>query len=129
MNQELLPLLDLAAVRSADPEVTALATRMRTVTEAELTTLRTLHDRAGLPAENPHVGMPMPGMVTTEQVTEAAGLNGAAFDSRLVDHVRAHLQQGLSLARSEETAGVEPQTRALAATVIEARTEALSALP
>ena len=129
MNQELLPLLELAPDRSADPDVATLATRVREVTETELTTLRTLHDRAGLPSENPHVGMPMPGMVTTEQVAEAARLTGAAFDRRLLGHVKAHLEQGLSLARSEEKAGVEPQTRALAAAVITARTEALAALP
>ena len=129
MNQELLPLLALAPERSADPAVAALAERVRAGAEAELTALRALHDRAGLPSENPHVGMPMPGMVTADQVTEAAGLTGAAFDSRLLGHVKAHLEQGLSLARSEESAGVEPQTRALAAAVVVARTRTLSALP
>ena len=77
-----------------------------------------LHDAAGLPAENPHKGMPMPGMVTPELVTEAAAASGAAFDKLLRKHIREHMEQGVRLATSEAKAGVEPQTKALAAQMI-----------
>jgi uncharacterized protein (DUF305 family) len=125
MDEELLPLLDLAATRSSDPRVQALAAEVKAGHEQELGVLRSLHDQAKLPAENPHEGMPMPGMVTPDQVTEAAAARGAAFDKLLVRHLEAHLRQGVKLAESERKAGVEPQTRSLAGQVITNRTQVL----
>ena len=103
----------------------ALAATVKAGHEQELGVLRSLHDQAKLPAENPHEGMPMPGMVTPDQVTEAAAARGAAFDKLLLRHLEAHLQQGVKLAESERKAGVEPQTRSLAGQVITNRTQVL----
>ena len=118
MGEELAPLLDLAATRTKDPAVRALAAEITAVNQRELRLLYQLHDAAGLPAENPHKGMPMPGMVTPELVTEAAAASGAAFDELLRKHIREHMEQGVRLATSEEKAGIEPQTKALAAQMI-----------
>jgi uncharacterized protein (DUF305 family) len=115
MNEELLPLLDLVPTHSSDKSLQALVAEVRAGHEQELSTLRRLHDQAKLPSENPHKGMPMPGMVTPEQVTEAAAVNGAAFDKLLARHLRDHFKQGVQLAESEAKAGVEPQTKSLAA--------------
>jgi uncharacterized protein (DUF305 family) len=115
MDEEVLPLLDLAATRGSTPRLRALAAEVMAFHQQELATLRELHGLAGLPADNPHKGMPMPGMVTAEQVTEAAGASGRRFDRLLVSRLRAHLDQGVRLAGSEETSGAEPRTRKLAA--------------
>jgi uncharacterized protein (DUF305 family) len=123
MGEELLPLLALAPARSRDPRVRTLAAEVKALHEKELATLYRLHDAAGLPAENPHKGMPMPGMVTPEQVSEAASVSGPAFDALLMRHLREHLDQGVRLATSEEKSGVQPQTRALAAQMIADRKE------
>ncbi|MEU4422501.1 DUF305 domain-containing protein [Actinoplanes sp. NPDC024001] len=114
MDEELIPLLALTAANSDDPAVRELATQVRAVIDEELATLRTLHTEAGLPSENPHKGMPMPGMVTPEQVTEAAANQGPAFDAILRECLRAHLRQSRQLADSEQKAGTEPRTVALA---------------
>lgn len=118
MAEELAPLLDLAKTKTKDPGVRSLAAEIATANTRELQLLYQLHDAAGLPAENPHKGMPMPGMVTPELVTEASAASGAAFDELLRKHLREHLSQGVRLATSEEKAGVEPRTKALAAQMI-----------
>ena len=128
MNEELLPLLDLAPTHSSDPGLRALAAEVEAGHQQELGILRNLHDQAGLPAENPHKGMPMPGMVTPGQVAEAAASRGAAFDKALAGHLRAHLEQGAKLAASEQKAGVEPQTRSLAVQVTSSRARFLKEL-
>ena len=125
MDEELLPLLALASGQTRNPDVLALSAQVKAFTSTELSTLKALHDQAGLPAENPHEGMPMPGMVTPELVKQAAALRGAAFDTLLVKQIRAHLEQGSKLAESESKAGIEPQTLALAAQVIATRTKVL----
>jgi hypothetical protein len=128
MGEELAPLLDLAGTRSKDPAVRALAAEITTVNQRELRLLYQLHDAAGLPAENPHKGMPMPGMVTPAQVTEAAAASGTAFDELLRKHLREHLEQGVRLATSERTAGVEAQSKVLAAQMIGEREAYLARL-
>ena len=128
MNEQLIPLLDLAPKQSSDPAVRQLATEVRAANEQELGTLRALHDQARLPSENPHEGMPMPGMVTPEQVTAAGKLQGAAFDKTFKEHLAAHFKQGVQLAGSEKKAGVEPQTLALATQMLSTREKYLPTL-
>jgi uncharacterized protein (DUF305 family) len=123
MSEELLPLLALVPERAGKAQVKALAADAEALTRRELATLYELHDAAGLPATNPHKGMPMPGMVTPEQVAEAAAETGPAFDALLVKHLRAHLDQGVKLATSEQRSGVEPRSRALAERMIADRAE------
>jgi hypothetical protein len=128
MDEELLPLLGLAPARARQPALRTLAAELTAFHQQELVALRELHRLAGLPAENPHKGMPMPGMVTPAQVTEAAATSGAGFDRLLVRHLRAHLEQGVRLASSEQTSGAEARTRDLAARGRAARDRFLNAL-
>jgi uncharacterized protein (DUF305 family) len=121
LDEQLMPLLDLVPTHSASTDVKALAAQVRAFHQEELGTLRRLRDQAKLPAENPHEGMPMPGMVTPDQVTEASKASGAGFDTLLLKRLNEHLTQGVSLAKSEQKAGIEPQTLALAAQVLNNR--------
>ena len=114
MDEELLPLLELAPSLSGNPQVKALAAEVLASHRTELAALRALHDQAGLSPVNPHKGMPMPGMVTPEQVAAAGSTRGTAFDRLLMTHLREHLAQGTQLAKSEQKAGIESQTLALA---------------
>jgi uncharacterized protein (DUF305 family) len=128
MDEQLLPLLELVPSRSGSPHVQALAAQVSAFTDAELSVLRGLRDQAGLPAVNPHQGMPMPGMVATDQVTKASKLVGPEFDKLVVSQIKGHLDQSQSLARSEDQSGVEQQTRSLALQVLRTREQALSTL-
>jgi DUF305 family protein family protein len=128
MDEQVLPLLDLVPGKTDDAGVRGGVLQVKAFTDAELATLRALHDEAQLPAGNPHEGMPMPAMVTPEQVARASTLSGAAFDTLAVQQIRAHLEQGRNLARSESTAGIESRTRQLAAQVLRIRAAALETL-
>ena len=126
MDEQLLPLLEIVPQRSGSPGVQALALQVQAFTTAELTTLRALHDQAGLSPVNPHEGMEMPGMVTPQQVTDAKALTGKPFDADVVKVIQAYLEQSQNLAESEDKSGVEPQTRALALQVLRTRDAALT---
>jgi hypothetical protein len=125
MDEQVEPLLALVPQRSHDARMRTAAQQVQAFTGTELGRLRALHDEAGLPARNPHEGMPMPGLVSAETVRKASSLSGSAFDKLAHDQILAHLRQGQSLAESEEKAGTEQRTRALASEVIHTRTEAL----
>lgn len=125
MDEQVEPLLALVPKQSRDARVQALAQQVQAFTGTELTRLRALHDEARLPATNPHEGMPMPGLVSAETVHDASTVTGPAFDRIVRRQLEAHLEQGRKLAESEEKAGTEERTRALASDVIHTRTEAL----
>lgn len=97
MNEQILPLLALATDHGANTQLKAFSADLASRFEAELADLRQLHAEAGLPGENPHLGMPMPGMVTPEQLADATAKRGAAFDSVLREGVQAHGKQSEAL--------------------------------
>jgi uncharacterized protein (DUF305 family) len=128
MDEQMEPLLALVPAKSQDAATEALARQVQAFTGPELTRLRALHDEAKLPSQNPHEGMQMPGMVSADTVQKASALSGSAFDKFVREQIEAHLKQGQNLAASEEKAGTEQRTRALASDVIHTRTEALGSL-
>jgi uncharacterized protein (DUF305 family) len=129
LDDQVLPLLDLAPTRSADPALKSLAADLRTSVTADLATLHRLHDQAGLPSENPHEGMLMPGLVPADAVTRAAARSGPDFDTAMRAELRPYLEQSHRLANDEQKSGTDPATRALAATTAAARQAALRRLP
>ncbi|MFJ2032840.1 DUF305 domain-containing protein [Streptosporangium sp. NPDC087985] len=121
MDERTLPLLDLGAGRGHDPAVRRLAARIRESHLAELERLRETLSRTGLPPTDVHRGHDMPGMVTAADLTALRAATGPSFDRLFTDRLREHLDQSASVARSEQTAGADGGTRALAAAVERAR--------
>ncbi len=121
MDEQLVPLLDLVGSRTGSAAVRELGAQAGAATKAQLSDLRRLHDQAGLPAENPHQGMEMPGMVSPAQMTHAGALRDAEFDSYFKKCLRDHLEQTGRLALGEKSSGTEPQTVSLAARVLQER--------
>ncbi|MFI6478563.1 DUF305 domain-containing protein [Nonomuraea sp. NPDC050663] len=129
MDERVIPLLDLGAAQAHAPAVRQLARRLRDAHHAELDRLRRTLAATGLPATNPHAGHDMPGMVTAPELRRLRATTGPAFDTLFTRHLDAHLRQSLSVTRSEQLSGHDPDVKALAAAVERARTTQLAALP
>ncbi|MGW5747329.1 DUF305 domain-containing protein [Amycolatopsis sp. NPDC003861] len=119
MDEQLVPLLALVDSRTGTAAVRDLGKKADASTKSELLELRRLHDQAGLPAENPHKGMEMPGMVSSNQVTQAGALRDTGFDNYFKKCLRDHLDQKKRLALGEKSSGKEPQTVSLASRVLQ----------
>ncbi|WP_410675028.1 DUF305 domain-containing protein [Amycolatopsis sp. cmx-4-68] len=119
MDEQLVPLLDLVDSHAGSAAVRDLGEKADASTKSELSELRRLHDQAGLPAENPHKGMEMPGMVSANQIAHAGALREADFDSYFKKCLRDHLDQTGRLALGEKSSGKEPQTVSLASQVLQ----------
>ncbi len=76
MNQQAVKLLTLAAQRAAEPRIRDFAVRLRIGQEAELSRLKTLLTRMGLPGTDVHAGHDMPGMVTERDLEAARAAEG-----------------------------------------------------
>jgi uncharacterized protein (DUF305 family) len=127
MDEQLVPMLDLVDSHTGSAAVRDLREKADASTRSELSELRRLHDQAGLPAENPHQGMEMPGMVSANQVAHAGALREADFDDYFKKCLREHLAQTGRLALGEKSSGKEPQTVSLASRVLQEQ-DHLSAL-
>ncbi|MFF5231623.1 DUF305 domain-containing protein [Dactylosporangium sp. NPDC000521] len=129
MDEQLLPVLDLAKQRSADPKLVQLAGELHTRYTGEIQQLKTLRTRAGLDETNPHAGHRMPGLVDTDSLAAIGGTSGAEFDRKVAECLREHLTQLASLARSELTNGTSAAVKDLAQQVEASRTAGLTRLP
>jgi hypothetical protein len=129
LDEQVLPLLALVPNRSGDPALTTSSAQMQAAVTAELTTLHRLHDQAGLPPQNPHEGMLMPGLIPADAVTHAASLSGPRFDTALMAQLKPYLEQSHRLAQDEQKAGTDSQTRALATATATATDKALHQMP
>ncbi|MEU8636213.1 DUF305 domain-containing protein [Amycolatopsis sp. NPDC048633] len=127
MDEQLVPMLNLVDGHTGSAAVRDLGKKADASTKSALLDLRRLHDQAGLPAENPHKGMEMPGMVTSSQITHAGALREADFDNYFKKCLRDHLDQTGRLALGEKSSGKEPQTVSLASQVLQEQ-DHLSAL-
>lgn len=128
MNEQAVVLLTLAGNRAVDRRVRSWAATLRTAQNSELTRLRPLLARMGLPDTNVHEGHDMPGMVTEHDLVRARAVEGEAFDRFLVAQIGDHLRQSARVSSSETKAGTRPDARRLAAALVSARRAELDRL-
>lgn len=128
MDEGAAALLDLAARKTTDPALRSFAARLRTAHEDELTALRGLRQRMGLPDTDVHQGHEMPGMVTATDLERARAAEGEAFDRLLVTEIRDHLRQSAQVSRSEATAGRAAEAKKRATALAAAHEDRLSEL-
>ncbi|MGW4227906.1 DUF305 domain-containing protein [Streptomyces sp. NPDC004980] len=128
MDEQAVALLDLAERKATGHRLRSWAARLRTAQETELTALRGLRDRMGLPPTDVHEGHEMPGMVTARDLERARTAEGAPFDRLLVEEIRDHLRQSAQVSRSEATAGGGAEAKERARTMVAARAGQLADL-
>ncbi|GAA0972514.1 MULTISPECIES: DUF305 domain-containing protein [Streptomyces violaceusniger group] len=117
MDDQAALLLDLVPGRSSDAAVEKWAEPVATAYRGELVRLRGLLARAGVPDTNPHEGHDMPGMVTEDELRAIERAKDATFDAQFLAAMREHLDQAAKIAHSERSAGADPATKKLAASV------------
>lgn len=128
MDARAVLLLDLAARKASGPRLRSWAARLRSAQVAELTALRGLRDRMGLPGTDVHEGHDMPGMVTAGDLGHARAAEGAAFDRLLVRLLHEHLRRSEQVSRSESSAGGSAEARDRARALVTVRGEQLAEL-
>ncbi|MBB0244658.1 DUF305 domain-containing protein [Streptomyces alkaliphilus] len=128
MNDRILLLLDLTSTGTDDEALASLADRLATNHRAELEDLHALREEAGVPDTNPHEGHRMTGMVTDDQLAEAAAEPPSRFDATVIDLLREHLEHSRTVSEGLLDAGSDEDALALAATLVDRREEQLAEL-
>ncbi|MCS7479034.1 DUF305 domain-containing protein [Umezawaea endophytica] len=128
-NESALAAAQLTLKRSgSNPSLLALAQQVDSGYRAELERLNGVLTAAGLTRSDQHDGHDMPGMITALELEALDKAQGKAFDDQMGAAFRAHLQESLTVAQSELSAGTAKPVLELGADIERTRTELLGRL-
>jgi uncharacterized protein (DUF305 family) len=117
----------LADTRATDPQVKQLAAQIKAAQDPEIATMTGWLTAWGKPTTAPG-GMPgmdmggtssgpMPGMMSDADMTRLTSASGKDFDKQFCTMMIAHHQGAIRMAKQEQTAGANPDAKALAARI------------
>jgi uncharacterized protein (DUF305 family) len=118
---------DLALDQAADPQVKALAAKIKAAQDPEIVTMRQWLTTWGVPQEMEGMGdstmdhsveMPMPGMMTEAQMSTLTAATGPAFDRLWLQMMIAHHEGALTMAEGVLASTTDEQVTALAKSVM-----------
>ncbi|MEO3857550.1 DUF305 domain-containing protein [Acrocarpospora sp. B8E8] len=128
MTEQALALLGSAPERTSNAQVIRLAVTMNGEHRAQLTQLRGLLSKAGVPETDIHDGHDIPGIVTPADLLIVNKTTGSTFDRLFAEHVSDYLRQSVLVAKGEQTSGADRETKALAVAMAKARAGELAEL-
>lgn len=102
-------------------QLIALAAQVEKAQAPEMQQITDLLAGFGKPAPSAtegHGGHDMPGMMTDAQMSSLQAANGADFDRQWLEMMIEHHEGAVGMAQTELNAGVNPQTRQLATTIV-----------
>lgn len=132
-HRQAVQMADLAATRAGSAAVKALAAQIKTAQDPEIQImsgwLTVWGEKVPQPGDDPGMGgMPgmdhgsMPGMMSSAEMARMASLQGAAFDKMFLTMMIAHHTGAITMARTEQDTGLNPDAKALAAKIEKAQT-------
>lgn len=129
-HQQAVILTGLVPERAADEQVKALAGRISSTQDAEITMMNvwlTDHGKApvgayGQAGGHGHEAHAMPGMATQEQIDALAAAHGPEFDRMFLDLMIAHHEGALTMAGEVLADGVDVRAQEMAQDVVTGQT-------
>jgi uncharacterized protein (DUF305 family) len=120
----------LASSRAADPTVVALASRIEAAQQPEITTMSAWLRAWGMemPADMAGMHDTMPGMASQADLDKLEAARGPEFDDMFLTMMIEHHEGALTMARSEVSAGANPEAKSLAQKVIADQTAEITKL-
>lgn len=114
-HQQAVEMAELAETRASDPEIKEIAAKIKAEQDPEIQKMKGLLQAWGQP-EQPHEGMGhgMPGMVSAEGMEVLKNAKGTAFDKLFAEHMIAHHEGAIEMARTEQAQGADNEAKELA---------------
>lgn len=103
--------------KDAGPDVVALAAEVKGAQQPEMDAFTRLLAQWGKPAPTASMSHAMDGMMTQAQMDELTSLRGAEFDREWLTMMIEHHRGAITMAETELSTGVNPETRTIAENV------------
>jgi len=127
-HRQAVDMATLADTRAADPQVKQLAAQIKAAQDPEIQMMTGWLTGWGKPTTAPS-GMPgmdvggashgvMPGMMADADMAKLKAASGKDFDRQFCTMMIAHHQGAIQMAKQEQTAGANPDAKALAGRII-----------
>lgn len=118
-HQQALQMTSMASRKATTPEVKKLAAAITTAQQAEITTLSGWLTSWAKPIPTPvphddHNMTKMPGMMTEAEMSDLGNATGSLFDRMWVQMMIEHHQGALTMAKTAQATGKNPDAIALA---------------
>ena len=131
-HQEALDMAAMAETKATDPEVKKIAGEIKNAQDPEIKTMTGWLTSWGQPTSMPSghnmEGMSsMPGSMSEEDMTKLEAATGAEFDREFTRMMIEHHKGAIEMAQ-QQTAGTNPDAKALAATIEKAQTAEVATL-
>lgn len=123
-HEQAVEMADLVPSRTENPQVRALAEKIRGEQQPEIDTMKGWLEQwgaSGMADMGDHSGHGMSGMMSDEDMTALAGLEGTAFDRRWLEMMVAHHEGAIEMAQSVIASGKHEGTRTLAEAIVTAQ--------
>jgi uncharacterized protein (DUF305 family) len=121
-HQQAITMSDLAPTRASSPRVKRLAAHIKNAQEPEIDKMSGWLKDWGEPT-HPRVHMHMAeGMMSEEDMNKLETLSRRAFDRMFLQMMIKHHQGAVTMARTEQEEGVNPDAKALAGSIVTSQT-------
>jgi uncharacterized protein (DUF305 family) len=132
-HQQAVQMASMAGYQATTPEVKQFATAIKAAQDPEITLMSGWLTSWGKPVPTPSHGghgmsEPMAGMMTEEEMSELGKAKGSMFDRMWIQMMIKHHQGAVAMAKTEQTAGKDPASIALAKKIQAAQTTEIATL-
>jgi uncharacterized protein (DUF305 family) len=132
-HQQAVQMASMAGYQATTPEVKQLATAIQAAQDPEIKLMSGWLTSWGKPVPSPSHGghgtsEPMAGMMTEEEMSELGKAKGSMFDRMWIQMMIKHHQGAVAMAKTEQTAGKDPSSIALAKKIQAAQTTEIATL-
>ncbi|RZU53197.1 uncharacterized protein (DUF305 family) [Krasilnikovia cinnamomea] len=133
-HQQAIEMAELAETRAADPEVKALAGKIKAAQQPEIDSMTgwlhtwdapmpgmSMSGGMSMPSTMPSMGHGMPGMMSDADMGKLEKATGKEFDKQFCTMMIAHHEGAVTMAKDELAKGVNPEAKAMAQQIITAQ--------
>ncbi|KYH45930.1 DUF305 domain-containing protein [Branchiibius sp. NY16-3462-2] len=133
-HEQAVQMSRLAASRALSPEVKALADRIEKAQAPEIEQMSTWLRAWGKPVPSSMAGHDMgpmtgmPGMMSTQEMSDLMAANGAGFDRMFLTMMIAHHEGAVQMARTELAEGANADAKKLAQQIVTSQTAEIATM-
>lgn len=127
-HRQALEMADLVPSHTKDPELTALAAKIRTAQDPEITQMSQWLTGWGAPVPDPAEMHHGDGMMSMEDMAKLGAAKDAAFDRLWLELMIQHHEGAVTMSRTELAQGSNAAAKALAQAIIDGQTAEIATM-
>ncbi|MGW5420527.1 DUF305 domain-containing protein [Streptomyces sp. NPDC003943] len=127
-HEQALEMAKLADTRAQDPEIKKIVGDVEKAQDPEIRKMKSWLKSWGKPESMGGGGHSMGGMMTDQEMKDLAAAKGKGFDRKFAELMIAHHEGAVSMAKTEQQSGSDPEAKRVADDVVRTQTAEIDRL-